>query len=113
MVKLRRPLREVARELAGIPDLRDFQDPKANYETLACLREAERRVRLLRRQVEDQLSGVGPRACAQCRRPLAGRPDRKFCSDRCRQAAHVTRHAPKLDPSLPGSAPSRRREQLP
>jgi hypothetical protein len=77
-----------------------------------ALREAEARVRRLRRQVEDRLAGAEARQCARCRKPLTGRPDRKFCSDTCRQAAYQSRRGPKItDPA--SMAPSLRREHAP
>lgn len=52
------------------------------------LREGEARLRRLRLQIEQHLAGQRGQSCAQCRRPIVGRTDRKFCSNRCRQAAH-------------------------
>jgi hypothetical protein len=57
------------------------------------LRRGESAVRRLRIQVEQQLAGERPRGCARCGHPVTGRADRKYCSDRCRQAAHQHRRA--------------------
>jgi hypothetical protein len=92
-------------------DLSKFRgggDPVEAEQWMAdALREAEARVRLLRRSVEQRLADADPRPCPQCRKPITGRPDKMYCSGRCRQEAHRTRHAPKNDdPST--MAPSRR-----
>jgi hypothetical protein len=55
------------------------------------LRAAEARIRLLRRDVEDRLSGAEVRRCAWCRRPVTGRPDRRYCTNTCRQMAYRQR----------------------
>lgn len=52
------------------------------------LREGEAQLRRLRLQIERRLVEGQEQLCAQCRRPIVGRTDRKFCSNRCRQAAH-------------------------
>jgi len=83
-----------------------FADVTAEVWMVAELRRAEAGIRRLRRQLEQRLGGGQPRHCAKCRQPVTGRPDRLYCSDRCRQAAHRSRHARKLDPGLPGLAPS-------
>lgn len=103
-----RPLSQIVRSLIKVPDLRDFRSVKVDPEMVVYLREAEARIRRLRRQVEDRLAEAEPRPCARCRKPVTGRPDRKFCSDRCRQAAYQHRRAPKVtDPA--SMAPSLRR----
>jgi hypothetical protein len=63
---------------------------------IGALREAEARARRLRRQVEQRLGEAQSRPCARCSKPVTGRPDRRYCSDRCRQGAHRARHAAKV-----------------
>jgi hypothetical protein len=84
----RRSLPDVARALAQVPDLADFRGAEVDEPTVALLREAETRVRHLRQQAENQLAGAEPRPCARCGGSVTGRADRRFCSDRCRKAAH-------------------------
>lgn len=52
------------------------------------LAKAETTVRDLRHQLEAHLT-KSPRRCARCGDPIGGRSDRRFCSDRCRIAAHL------------------------
>ena len=68
-------------------------DVKAEPWMVDELRKGEAAVRRLRRQLEQRLAGEKPRGCARCGHPVTGRPDRKYCSDRCRQAAHQLRQA--------------------
>jgi predicted nucleic acid-binding Zn ribbon protein len=84
----------VAAALVG--DLADFRSAEVDEATIALLREAEARIRHLRRQAEDQLAGAEPRPCARCSWPVTGRADRRFCSDRCRKAAHRRRPAMRV-----------------
>ncbi len=51
------------------------------------LAKSERSLRRWRLHLEALLADE-PRMCARCRKPMAGRADRKFCSDECRIAAH-------------------------
>jgi len=51
------------------------------------LREAERSIRDLRVQLEARLVG-NDRRCLRCGKRVAGRADKKYCSDRCRIEAH-------------------------
>jgi hypothetical protein len=62
---------------------------------VAELRHAETSARRLRLQLEQRLPGAGqPRHCARCGEPFSGRPDKVYCSSRCRQEAHRLRHEP-------------------
>lgn len=56
------------------------------------LEESERAIRRLRLQLQASLD-ADPRRCGHCELPIAGRSDRKFCSDRCRVAAHRRQRA--------------------
>jgi hypothetical protein len=93
----RPPLSQVVRGLTRVPDLADYRNVKVDNETVLLLRYAETRVRRLRKQVEARLAEAEPRMCARCRRPVTGRPDRKYCSDRCRQSAYQVRRARQGD----------------
>ena len=112
---LQQRLEKLISHLAATPDgLSKFTGYRGETITIepwmaGLLREAEARVRRLRRDVEQRLAGGDPRKCARCRRPFTGRPDRKFCSDTCRQAAYKLRHRPRTGPDSPGAAPSRQR----
>lgn len=61
------------------------------------LAEHERATRRLRLRLQASLD-ANPRTCGNCGDPLAGRTDRRFCSDRCRVAAH-RRKAHHADPA--------------
>jgi hypothetical protein len=74
-----------------------FTDVKAEPWMAAELRKAETAIRQLRCQVEERLAPERYRPCAYCRGPVAGRADRKYCSDRCRQAAHRLRRPQERD----------------
>ena len=100
---LQRRLESVITQAAATPDsLTGFRGHRGETYTLTAemvtqLRDAERRIRLLRRDIEQRLAETAPRPCARCRKPVTGRADRKYCSDTCRQAAHQSRHRPKGD----------------
>jgi hypothetical protein len=68
-------------------------DVTAQLWMVAELRRAETSARRLRGQLEQRLPGAAdpPRHCARCGDPLSGRPDKLYCSSRCRQEAHRLR----------------------
>ena len=57
---------------------------------IADLRKGEAAVRRLRQRLEA-LRDDAKRQCDQCGRPLIGRADARYCSDRCRVQAHRAR----------------------
>lgn len=58
------------------------------------LAEAERSLRRLRLRLEQMVEPTtAVRRCDECRRPIAGRADQRFCSSACRQRAYRRRQA--------------------
>ena len=95
MKKTRRQQRFEAICLAGIIDVdylidelhRHRQEITIEPWMIEELAKGERSIRRYRLHLEALLADE-PRTCARCRQPIAGRADRKFCSDACRIAAH-------------------------
>ena len=95
MKKTRRQQRFEAICLPGIPDPDLLIDELRRHRReitiepwmVEELAKGERLTRRYRLHLEALLADE-PRTCARCQQPIAGRADRRFCSDACRIAAH-------------------------